>query len=143
MVITCLLEMGLESTYKSSHFVVKSFPSLGILFSDNFFRHILYFQVCQMLRIVTFYSTQLPGPNYHCREVRFWKTLHDLCQYDLLQTPGVVKFIVQLLDSVNFLLKQCFTIRYKCLFQGSKLARLPRPESVVEVLLINCQFYYF
>ncbi|KAH9701529.1 phosphatidylinositol:ceramide inositolphosphotransferase [Citrus sinensis] len=50
--------------------------------------HILYFQVCQMLRIVTFYSTQLPGPNYHCRE-------------------------------------------------GSKLARLPRPESVVEVLLIN------
>ncbi|KDO66703.1 hypothetical protein CISIN_1g023099mg [Citrus sinensis] len=44
--------------------------------------------VCQMLRIVTFYSTQLPGPNYHCRE-------------------------------------------------GSKLARLPRPESVVEVLLIN------
>lgn len=90
-----------------------------------------------MLRIVTFYSTQLPGPNYHCREVRFWKTLHDLCQYDVLQTPGVVKFIVQLLDSVNFLLKQCFTIRYKCLFQGSKLARLPRPESVVEVLLIN------
>ncbi|EPS69488.1 hypothetical protein M569_05277, partial [Genlisea aurea] len=23
---------------------------------------------CQILRIVTFYSTQLPGPNYHCRE---------------------------------------------------------------------------
>ncbi|KDO66704.1 hypothetical protein CISIN_1g023099mg [Citrus sinensis] len=88
MVITCLLEMVLESRYKASHFIVKSFPSLGILFSDNFFRHILYFQVCQMLRIVTFYSTQLPGPNYHCRE-------------------------------------------------GSKLARLPRPESVVEVLLIN------
>ncbi|KAK9123797.1 hypothetical protein Sjap_013399 [Stephania japonica] len=42
----------------------------------------------QFLRIITFYSTQLPGPNYHCRE-------------------------------------------------GSKLARLPRPESVLEVLLIN------
>ncbi|PPD99442.1 hypothetical protein GOBAR_DD03518 [Gossypium barbadense] len=42
----------------------------------------------QILRIVTFYSTQLPGPNYHCRE-------------------------------------------------GSKLARLPKPESVLEVLLIN------
>lgn len=26
-------------------------------------------QGCQILRIVTFYSTQLPGPNYHCREV--------------------------------------------------------------------------
>ncbi|KAK9186269.1 hypothetical protein WN943_026633 [Citrus x changshan-huyou] len=55
------------------------------LFSFLFFSFVL---VCQMLRIVTFYSTQLPGPNYHCRE-------------------------------------------------GSKLARLPRPESVVEVLLIN------
>lgn len=42
----------------------------------------------QFLRIITFYSTQLPGPNYHCRE-------------------------------------------------GSKLARLPRPDSVIEVLLIN------
>ncbi|XP_062165986.1 phosphatidylinositol:ceramide inositolphosphotransferase 1 [Alnus glutinosa] len=42
----------------------------------------------QSLRIITFYSTQLPGPNYHCRE-------------------------------------------------GSKLATLPRPDSVVEVLLIN------
>ncbi|KAJ6865158.1 phosphatidylinositol:ceramide inositolphosphotransferase 1-like [Populus alba x Populus x berolinensis] len=42
----------------------------------------------QFLRIITFYSTQLPGPNYHCRE-------------------------------------------------GSKLARLPHPESVFEVLLIN------
>ncbi|PKI34851.1 hypothetical protein CRG98_044755 [Punica granatum] len=42
----------------------------------------------QFLRIITFYSTQLPGPNYHCRE-------------------------------------------------GSKLARLPHPQSVFEVLLIN------
>ncbi|XP_042373683.1 phosphatidylinositol:ceramide inositolphosphotransferase-like isoform X1 [Zingiber officinale] len=52
-------------------------------------RRVLAFLVAsQMLRIVTFYSTQLPGPNYHCRE-------------------------------------------------GSKLARLPPPESVYEVLLIN------
>uniref|UniRef100_A0A0E0HBZ5 Sphingomyelin synthase-like domain-containing protein n=1 Tax=Oryza nivara TaxID=4536 RepID=A0A0E0HBZ5_ORYNI len=42
----------------------------------------------QFLRIVTFYSTQLPGPNYHCRE-------------------------------------------------GSALARLPHPQNVAEVLLIN------
>ncbi|KAF3334089.1 phosphatidylinositol:ceramide inositolphosphotransferase-like isoform X2 [Carex littledalei] len=28
----------------------------------------LFLQTCQILRIVTFYSTQLPGPNYHCRE---------------------------------------------------------------------------
>ncbi|GLT37680.1 hypothetical protein SLA2020_119840 [Shorea laevis] len=47
-----------------------------------------YLVVSQSLRIVTFYSTQLPGPNYHCRE-------------------------------------------------GSKLARLPPPESLLAVLLIN------
>lgn len=51
-------------------------------------RVLAFLVACQILRIVTFYSTQLPGPNYHCRE-------------------------------------------------GSKLARLPRPDSVVEVLLIN------
>ncbi|KAL3622836.1 Phosphatidylinositol:ceramide inositolphosphotransferase 1 [Castilleja foliolosa] len=47
-----------------------------------------FLTACQFLRIITFYSTQLPGPNYHCRE-------------------------------------------------GSKLARLPRPDSIVEVLLIS------
>ncbi|XVF05408.1 hypothetical protein REPUB_Repub05bG0169300 [Reevesia pubescens] len=47
---------------------------------------ILAYLVC--LRIVTIYSTQLPGPNYHCRE-------------------------------------------------GSKFARLPPPESVLEVFLVN------
>ncbi|TYJ50922.1 hypothetical protein E1A91_A01G243200v1 [Gossypium mustelinum] len=44
--------------------------------------------VSQTLRIFTFYSTQLPGPNYHCRP-------------------------------------------------GSKLARLPEPDGVLEVLVIN------
>ncbi|KAK6234963.1 Sphingomyelin synthase-like domain - like 4 [Theobroma cacao] len=47
-----------------------------------------YLVASQSLRIVTFYSTQLPGPSYHCHE-------------------------------------------------GSKLARLPPPESVLEVVLIN------
>lgn len=51
-------------------------------------RVLAFLVACQILRIITFYSTQLPGPNYHCRE-------------------------------------------------GSKLARLPRPDSVIEVLLIN------
>jgi hypothetical protein len=27
-------------------------------------------QVSQMLRVVSFMATQLPGPNYHCREVK-------------------------------------------------------------------------
>lgn len=51
-------------------------------------RVLAFLVACQLLRIITFYSTQLPGPNYHCRE-------------------------------------------------GSPLARLPRPDSAIEVLLIN------
>ncbi|CAH9080081.1 unnamed protein product [Cuscuta epithymum] len=50
-------------------------------------RVLAFLVACQFLRIITFYSTQLPGPNYHCRE-------------------------------------------------GSKLARLPRPDNIFEVLLI-------
>eukprot|EP00268_Persea_americana_P062512 TRINITY_DN801_c1_g1_i1.p1 TRINITY_DN801_c1_g1~~TRINITY_DN801_c1_g1_i1.p1 ORF type:complete len:316 (+),score=27.20 TRINITY_DN801_c1_g1_i1:445-1392(+) len=62
--------------------------------SKRFYTVLLWLRVLaflvasQTLRILTFYSTQLPGPNYHCRE-------------------------------------------------GSKLAILPRPDSVIEVLLIN------
>ncbi|XP_075634329.1 phosphatidylinositol:ceramide inositolphosphotransferase 3 isoform X1 [Castanea sativa] len=51
-------------------------------------RVLAYLVGCQILRIITFYATQLPGPNYHCRE-------------------------------------------------GSKYARLPPPESALEVILIN------
>ncbi|XP_056176091.1 phosphatidylinositol:ceramide inositolphosphotransferase 1 isoform X2 [Syzygium oleosum] len=51
-------------------------------------RVLAYLVASQVLRIVTFYSTQLPGPNYHCRE-------------------------------------------------GSELATLPPPRSVLEVVLIN------
>ncbi|KAI5603470.1 hypothetical protein BDE02_01G221200 [Populus trichocarpa] len=39
---------------------------------DGFFADeisfVIYFIACQILRIFTFYSTHLPGPNYHCHE---------------------------------------------------------------------------
>ncbi|XP_068634261.1 phosphatidylinositol:ceramide inositolphosphotransferase-like [Aristolochia californica] len=96
-----LPELGQERAYISEtlfaflfvSFVLWTFHPF-ILQSKKFYtvllwRRVLAFLVAsQTLRIITFYSTQLPGPNYHCRE-------------------------------------------------GSKLARLPRPDSVVEVLLIN------
>ncbi|XP_075513099.1 phosphatidylinositol:ceramide inositolphosphotransferase 2-like isoform X1 [Primulina tabacum] len=50
-------------------------------------RVLAFLVACQILRIITFYSTQLPGPNYHCRE-------------------------------------------------GSKFARLPHPDNILEFLLI-------
>lgn len=66
-------------------FIVKSKKIYTVLI---WCRVLAFLVCCQILRIVTFYSTQLPGPNYHCRE-------------------------------------------------GSKLARLPRPDNAFEVLLIN------
>jgi hypothetical protein len=38
----------------------------------SLFLCVFFLQASQFLRIVTFYSTQLPGPNYHCREVRWF-----------------------------------------------------------------------
>ncbi|GFZ02244.1 inositol phosphorylceramide synthase 2 [Actinidia rufa] len=76
-----LPELGQEKAYISEtvfNFVFISFflwtfhPFL--LKSKRIYTVLLWCRVlaclvaCQILRIVTFYSTQLPGPNYHCRE---------------------------------------------------------------------------
>lgn len=96
-----LPELGPDKAYMSETLFTIIFCSFVLWSLNPFFfqskriytvliwcRVLAYLAVSQILRILTFYSTQLPGPNYHCRE-------------------------------------------------GSKLARLPPPESAVEVLLIN------
>ncbi|KAL6865129.1 hypothetical protein ACP4OV_016280 [Aristida adscensionis] len=96
-----LPELGKERGYISEtlftfvflSFVLWTFHPF-ILQSKRFYTVLIWRRVLaflcasQFLRIITFYSTQLPGPNYHCRE-------------------------------------------------GSPLARLPPPQNVAEVLLIN------
>ncbi|KAF3543868.1 hypothetical protein DY000_02002038, partial [Brassica cretica] len=49
-----LPELGQERSYISETVFTSVFLS--------------FFLACQFLRVITFYSTQLPGPNYHCRE---------------------------------------------------------------------------
>nr|DAD28367.1 TPA_asm: hypothetical protein HUJ06_029835 [Nelumbo nucifera] len=96
-----LPELGQDKAYISEVFFSFIFLSFFLwsfhpfachskkIYTVLIWRRVLAFLVAsQILRIITFYSTQLPGPNYHCRE-------------------------------------------------GSKLARLPHPDSVLEVLLIN------
>eukprot|EP00262_Sarcandra_glabra_P020132 TRINITY_DN791_c0_g1_i4.p1 TRINITY_DN791_c0_g1~~TRINITY_DN791_c0_g1_i4.p1 ORF type:complete len:316 (-),score=30.90 TRINITY_DN791_c0_g1_i4:418-1365(-) len=96
-----LPELGQDKAYISEtvfsfvffSFVLWTFHPF-ILQTKRFYTVLLWIRVLaflvasQILRIFSFYSTQLPGPNYHCRE-------------------------------------------------GSRLARLPRPDSILEVLLIN------
>lgn len=76
-----LPELGQEKAYISEtvftfvfiSFVLWTFHPF-ILKSKRIYTVLLWCRVlaclvaCQILRILTFYSTQLPGPNYHCRE---------------------------------------------------------------------------
>ncbi|KAK4783345.1 hypothetical protein SAY86_007719 [Trapa natans] len=88
-------ELGQDKAYISEtlfSFLFLSFVLVRFYFLISSVNRSSYFswimQACQCLRIITFYSTQFPGPNYHCRA-------------------------------------------------GSKLARLPPPRNVLEVLLID------
>ncbi|KAJ8753782.1 hypothetical protein K2173_000036 [Erythroxylum novogranatense] len=83
MVFTCVFVSFFLWTFHP--FIFKSKKIYTVLV---WCRVLAFLVACQVLRILTFYATQLPGPNYHCRE-------------------------------------------------GSKLARLPRPQSALEVVLIN------
>ncbi|KAJ8899949.1 hypothetical protein K2173_019654 [Erythroxylum novogranatense] len=83
MVFTCVFISFFLWTFHP--FIFKSKKIYTVLI---WCRVLAFLVACQILRIITFYATLLPGPNYHCRE-------------------------------------------------GSKLARLPRPQSALEVVLIN------
>ncbi|XP_057458795.1 phosphatidylinositol:ceramide inositolphosphotransferase 1-like [Lotus japonicus] len=96
-----LPELGQDKAYISETLFTSIFVSFAlwtfhpfILKSRKIYTVLIWCRVLaflvasQFLRIMTFYSTQLPGPNYHCRE-------------------------------------------------GSKLATLPRPDTVLEVFVIN------
>lgn len=96
-----LPELGVQRAYLSENlffiifisFILWSFHPF-VWHSKRFYTVLLWLRVliclvvCQALRIFTFYSTILPGPNYHCRE-------------------------------------------------GSPLAKLPPPNSIFEILLLN------
>ncbi|KAG9147899.1 hypothetical protein Leryth_003495 [Lithospermum erythrorhizon] len=89
-----LPELGLENAYISETVFTSIFLSFVLWTFHPFiwktkkiYTVLVWCRACQFLRIITFYSTQLPGPNYHCRE-------------------------------------------------GSKFARLPRPDNILEAFII-------
>ncbi|XP_013734711.2 phosphatidylinositol:ceramide inositolphosphotransferase 2 [Brassica napus] len=76
-----LPELGQERSYISETVFTSVFLSFFlwtfhpfILKSKKIYTVLIWCRVlaflvaCQFLRVITFYSTQLPGPNYHCRE---------------------------------------------------------------------------
>ncbi|XP_047308749.1 phosphatidylinositol:ceramide inositolphosphotransferase 1-like [Impatiens glandulifera] len=75
-----LPELGLDKAYISETVFTSIFVSFFLWTFHPFIfkskkiytvliwcRVLAFLVACQILRILTFYSTQLPGPNYHCR----------------------------------------------------------------------------
>ncbi len=51
---------------QNNHYIVHLF---NVMSTHELWRRLNGWQISQMLRVVSFMATQLPGPNYHCREV--------------------------------------------------------------------------
>nr|CAB3498765.1 unnamed protein product [Digitaria exilis] len=71
----------------------------------------------QFLRIITFYSTQLPGPNYHCREGSPLSRLpppHNAAEVLLINFPkGVIYGCGDLIFSSHMIFTLVFVITYQ------------------------------
>ncbi|PHU07350.1 Phosphatidylinositol:ceramide inositolphosphotransferase [Capsicum chinense] len=71
---------------------------------------------CQLLRILTFYSTQLPGPNYHCREGSKLATLpppDNILQALLIVPRGVLYGCGDLIFSSHMIFSLVFVRTYQ------------------------------
>ncbi|KAG5583778.1 hypothetical protein H5410_044212 [Solanum commersonii] len=71
---------------------------------------------CQFLRIITFYSTQLPGPNYHCREGSKLATLpppDNILQALLIVPRGMLYGCGDLIFSSHMIFSLVFVRTYQ------------------------------
>ncbi|KAL8102278.1 phosphatidylinositol:ceramide inositolphosphotransferase 2-like [Apium graveolens] len=71
---------------------------------------------CQILRIITFYSTQLPGPNYHCREGSKFATLplpENILEVFVIIPRGVLYGCGDLIFSSHMIFSLVFVRTYQ------------------------------
>ncbi|XP_047171912.1 phosphatidylinositol:ceramide inositolphosphotransferase 1-like [Vigna umbellata] len=94
----------------------------------------------QVLRIITFYSTQLPGPNYHCREGSNLATLpHPDSVFEVLflNFPrGVVYGCGDLIFSSHMIFTLVFVLTYQKYGTRRSIKQLGWLLAVVQSLLI-------
>lgn len=124
-----LPELGKERSYISetlfsfvfSSFVLWTFHPF-IFHSKKFYTVLLWRRVlaflgaCQFLRILTFYSTQLPGPNYHCREGSPLATLprpENILQLFIIIPRGVIYGCGDLIFSSHMIFTLVFVLTYQ------------------------------
>lgn len=79
-------------------------------------RVLAFLVACQFLRILTFYSTQLPGPNYHCREGSRFATLprpDNPIEFLLIMPRGVLYGCGDLIFSSHMIFSLVFVRTYQ------------------------------
>ncbi|KAH0728132.1 hypothetical protein KY284_003997 [Solanum tuberosum] len=93
---------------------------------------------CKFLWIITFYSTQLPGPNYHCREGSKLATLpppDNILQSLLIVPRGVLYGCGDLIFSSHMILSLVFVRTYQKYGTRSFLIIASRKHYIVDVVV--------
>ncbi|EXB30486.1 hypothetical protein L484_006036 [Morus notabilis] len=80
--------------------------------------------VSQILRILTFYSTQLPGPNYHCRELVGYVRCIKQCAWVLAVVQSLLIIASRKHYTVDIVVAW-YTVNLVAFFVDNKLPELP------------------
>ncbi|KAL1549201.1 Phosphatidylinositol:ceramide inositolphosphotransferase 2 [Salvia divinorum] len=102
-------------------------------------RVLAFLVACQFLRIITFYSTQLPGPNYHCREGSKHATLpppNNVLEALLIVPRGVLYGCGDLIFSSHMIFSLVFVWTYHKYGTRSFVKQLAWLTVVIQSLLI-------
>ncbi|KAK4270416.1 hypothetical protein QN277_023453 [Acacia crassicarpa] len=103
-------------------------------------RVLAFLVACQCLRIITFYSTQLPGPNYHCRMGSKRATLprpHHFLEVFLINLPrGVLYGCGDLIFSSHMIFSLVFVLTYQKYGMRRFIKQLAWLLAVIQSLLI-------
>ncbi|URD94149.1 phosphatidic acid phosphatase-related [Musa troglodytarum] len=148
-----LPELGKERGYISESlftfiflsFVVWTFHPF-VYHSKRFYTVLLWLRVLaflvasQVLRIITFYSTQLPGPNYHCREGSMLARLpppKSVTEVLLINFPrGVIYGCGDLIFSSHMIFTLVFVLTYNKYGSKRFIKFLAWVVAIVQSLLI-------
>ncbi|CAN1303948.1 Phosphatidylinositol:ceramide inositolphosphotransferase 2 [Linum perenne] len=97
------------------------------------------FQASQFLRIISFYATQLPGPNYHCREVgktSYFNTERHALKYLWLIPRGVMFGCGDLIFSSHMIFTLVFVLSYQKYGSVRCIKQLAWLVAIIQSLLI-------
>ncbi|XP_073526385.1 uncharacterized protein [Phyllobates terribilis] len=102
-------------------------------------RVLAFLVACQLLRVITFYSTQLPGPNYHCREGSKLATLprpDSLFEFFLIKPKGILFGCGDLIFSSHMIFSLVFIRTYHKYGTKRWIKQLAWLVAIVQSLLI-------